>query len=73
MVFLVAKRYRCIAQDHPWRRWPNRADRPLGARLGYVGRIRDLRVYPGASHGVPDTHKDQLNADLLAFLLARDS
>jgi len=23
--------------------------------------------------GVPDTHKDQLNADLLAFLLARDS
>ena len=26
-----------------------------------------LKVYPGASHGVADTHKDQLNADLLAF------
>jgi pimeloyl-ACP methyl ester carboxylesterase len=27
-----------------------------------------LKVYHGASHGVADTHKDQLNADLLAFL-----
>ncbi len=27
-----------------------------------------LKVYPGASHGIADTHKDQLNADLLAFL-----
>ena len=27
-----------------------------------------LKVYPGAPHGLPDTHKDQLNADLLAFL-----
>jgi non-heme chloroperoxidase len=27
-----------------------------------------LKVYPGASHGLADTHKDQLNADLLAFL-----
>jgi non-heme chloroperoxidase len=31
-----------------------------------------LKVYPGASHGLPDTHTDQLNADLLGFLLARD-
>ena len=29
-----------------------------------------LKIYPGASHGVADTHKDQLNADLLAFLKA---
>ena len=29
-----------------------------------------LKVYPGAPHGLPDTHKDQLNADLLAFLQA---
>ena len=29
-----------------------------------------LKVYPGASHGLADTHKDQLNADLLAFLNA---
>ena len=26
-----------------------------------------LKVYPGAPHGITDTHKDQLNADLLAF------
>jgi non-heme chloroperoxidase len=26
-----------------------------------------LKVYPGAPHGLTDTHKDQLNADLLAF------
>ncbi|MGC4016569.1 MAG: alpha/beta hydrolase [Luteolibacter sp.] len=29
-----------------------------------------LIVYPGAPHGVTDTHKDQLNADLLAFIQA---
>ncbi len=27
-----------------------------------------LRVYPGGPHGLADTHKEQLNADLLAFL-----
>lgn len=27
-----------------------------------------LVVYPGAPHGITDTHKDKLNADLLAFL-----
>jgi non-heme chloroperoxidase len=27
-----------------------------------------LKVYPGAPHGITDTHKEQLNADLLAFL-----
>jgi non-heme chloroperoxidase len=27
-----------------------------------------LKVYPGAPHGLTDTHKDQLNAELLAFL-----
>ncbi|MCC7252578.1 alpha/beta hydrolase [Hyphomicrobium sp.] len=26
-----------------------------------------LKVYPGAPHGITDTHKDQLNADLLEF------
>ncbi len=28
-----------------------------------------LKVYPGAPHGLTDTHKDQLNADLLAFVM----
>jgi non-heme chloroperoxidase len=27
-----------------------------------------LLVYPGAPHGLTDTHKDKLNADLLAFI-----
>jgi non-heme chloroperoxidase len=27
-----------------------------------------LKVYEGGPHGPADTHKDQLNADLLAFL-----
>lgn len=29
-----------------------------------------LIVYPGAPHGLTDTHKDKLNADLLAFIQA---
>jgi non-heme chloroperoxidase len=29
-----------------------------------------LKIYPGAPHGLTDTHKDELNADLLAFLKA---
>jgi non-heme chloroperoxidase len=27
-----------------------------------------LIIYEGAPHGLPTTHKDKLNADLLAFL-----
>jgi len=30
-----------------------------------------LKIYPGAPHGLTDTHKDELNADLLAFIKAR--
>ncbi|GAA3394269.1 alpha/beta fold hydrolase [Cryptosporangium minutisporangium] len=35
-----------------------------------AARIKDaeLKVYAGAPHGLTDTHKDELNADLLAFL-----
>jgi non-heme chloroperoxidase len=29
-----------------------------------------LKIYPGGPHGLADTHKDQLNKDLLAFLNA---
>ncbi len=32
----------------------------------------NLIVYSGAPHGLTDTHKDKLNADLLAFLTAHD-
>jgi len=27
-----------------------------------------LKVYPGFPHGMPTTHADQINADLLAFV-----
>ena len=27
-----------------------------------------LKIYPGAPHGLADTHKEQLNTDLLTFL-----
>jgi non-heme chloroperoxidase len=30
----------------------------------------ELIVYPGAPHGIIDTHKDKLNTDLLAFIKA---
>jgi non-heme chloroperoxidase len=29
-----------------------------------------LKIYAGAPHGLADTHKDRLNADLLAFVKA---
>lgn len=29
-----------------------------------------LKIYPGGPHGLADTHKDMLNADLLAFIRA---
>ena len=32
-----------------------------------------LKVYAGAPHGITDTHKDQLGADLPAFLSGKDA
>jgi non-heme chloroperoxidase len=29
-----------------------------------------LKAYPGFPHGMPATHADQINADLLAFIEA---
>lgn len=31
-----------------------------------------LKVYPGAPHGITDTHREQLSADLLAFATGKD-
>jgi len=33
-----------------------------------IVRNATLKVYPGAPHGMCTTHKDQVNADLLAFI-----
>jgi non-heme chloroperoxidase len=49
---------------------------PIGASAHASSKLvkhPTLKIYPGASHGVADTHKDQLNADLLAFLTAGDA
>ncbi len=44
---------------------------PIGASALISSKIvkgAKLKVYPGAPHGLPSTHKDQVNADLLAFI-----
>jgi non-heme chloroperoxidase len=46
---------------------------PIGASARAAVKIvtdATLKVYPGAPHGLPETHRDQLNADLLTFLRA---
>jgi non-heme chloroperoxidase len=43
---------------------------PIGASALLSSKIVKgaiLKIYPGAPHGLPSTHKDQVNADLLAF------
>jgi non-heme chloroperoxidase len=44
---------------------------PIGASALASSKLVEgstLKVYPGAPHGLTDTHKDQLNGDLLSFL-----
>jgi non-heme chloroperoxidase len=44
---------------------------PIGASAHMSTKLvkgSTLKVYPGGDHGLATTHKDQLNADLLAFL-----
>jgi non-heme chloroperoxidase len=46
---------------------------PIGASAHASSKLvknATLKVYPGGSHGLADTHKDELNTDLLAFLRA---
>ena len=77
MVFLASNGYRCIAHD---RRGHGRSSQPwsgnemdtygddLSALIETLDLNATLKIYPGAPHGLAYTHKDQLNADLLAFL-----
>jgi non-heme chloroperoxidase len=44
---------------------------PIGASAMLSSKIvrgAKLKIYPGAPHGLATTHKDQLNAELLAFI-----
>jgi non-heme chloroperoxidase len=46
---------------------------PIGAsamRASKIVKNAELKVYPGAPHGLATTHKDQLNRDLLVFIEA---
>jgi len=46
---------------------------PIGASALATSKLvrhSTLKIYPGGPHGLADTHKDLLNADLLAFLQA---
>ena len=46
---------------------------PIGASARAAAKLvahATLKIYPGGSHGLADTHTDELNADLLAFLRA---
>jgi len=46
---------------------------PIGAAAHAGAKLvknATLKVYPGAPHGITDTHKEQLSADLLAFIKA---
>jgi non-heme chloroperoxidase len=48
---------------------------PIGASAQMSSKLVKgsiLKIYEGAPHGVTDTHKDHLNADLLAFINGRD-
>lgn len=45
---------------------------PIGAaalRASKLVRNATLKIFAGAPHGLADTHKEQLNSDLLAFLI----
>ena len=46
---------------------------PIGASALHSSKLvknATLKIYPGAPHGLTDTHKAQLSADLLAFIRA---
>ena len=49
---------------------PMVAASPLAAKI-VKGSV--LKIYPGAPHGLTSTHRDQFNADMLAFLEAKQS
>jgi len=49
--------------------WPLSSD-SWAAALNSAKLVKNaiLKIYPGAPHGLADTHKEQLNADLQGFL-----
>jgi len=75
MFYLASQGYRCIAHD---RRGHGRSSQPWNGNdmdtyaddLAKLVEGATLKVYPGLPHGMCSTHKDQINADLLACIKA---
>jgi len=67
MLFLASRGYRCIAH---YRRGHGRSSQPWNGNDMDTKLIKNARleVYKGAPHGLCSTHKDRVNADLLAFI-----
>ena len=53
---------------HPRRRRPDRPHRGRRPAIGPADDGATLTVYPGSGHALPDTDRDRLHADLLAFI-----
>jgi non-heme chloroperoxidase len=51
-------------------RWKIRRNE-AGARSVKLLKQGTLKSYPGLPHGMPTTHADIINADLLAFIQAK--
>jgi len=72
MEFFASRGFRCIAHD---RRGHGRSGQtvPIGPSALISSTLvkgATLKVYPGFDHGMCTTHKDVVNADLLAFFQA---
>ena len=54
---------RPVVLSHGW---------PLDSAMLFAKLVKSstLKVYPGASHGMAEIMRDQINADLLAFIKA---
>ena len=73
MLFLAEHGYRCIAHDRrghgrSTQTWNGNEMDTYADDLAELIDGATLKVYPGAPHGITDTHKEQRGNDLLAFL-----
>ena len=66
----ISRQFDVPTLHHPRRRRPDRAIGASALRSSTLVKHATLKVYPGAPHGLASTHKEQVNADLLAFLKA---
>jgi hypothetical protein len=70
LAMVAPTRYESDVLEHLSRPPEEAADPIVASALASSKLVKNsrLKIYEGAPHGLADTHKDQLNADLLAFL-----